>query len=780
MIIQNTDLARNSKEEKYLKKAQYIYLYGNLMPAVFSNLVLAFLISFLYLGIVPLTQFYLSINLILISTIIWGGLHLYYKNTGMLQRKEGFWERIYISALVISALAWGSTSFLIYPENSPVEQNFLLLILAGLTAGTVVSISAHFKLTLFYIQALLLPLLLKIFLARPEKFISQMIMLIVFNLFLCGTALTLYRKIKKNLSLEFDHRSALKKLNLSEQRFEQIFHEAPTGIFYYNRDLILEDCNEGLLDILQAYKVSLKGLALDQMPDKRMTGALQQIREDKNGYYEGPYHTMTSDLDLIITLRTSPIKNSRGEIVGGVAIMEDITERVRIQNAIRHQAYHDSLTGLPNRQLLMDRLSQALKSAQRHHHKGVLLYMDLDKFKLINDSTGHQAGDRLLKQVSLRLTEILREEDTVSRVGGDEFVILLPEITPEEEASVLYTSQVADKIHNVFSPPFAIDGQMIHTSTSIGITIFNGEEQNPEKILKYADTAMYHAKSQGRRKTSFFHKEMDAMMQDQISMEKDLREALINNSLEIYLQPIVDIMENRIKGAEALLRWYHPEQGFISPEKIISTAEKSGQIVPLGKWIFRKTLSIYSNMLRNTTLQLDYVSINISIKQMMQPDFVKETLQYINESSIPAERITLEITESILITDFENTVEKMRQLREKGFQFALDDFGTGYSSLSYLKKLPLDRLKIDKTFTENMLSDGDDYALVDTIMSIARHFNLEVVTEGVEEKDQVNILKDMNCPYYQGYFCSKPVPPDDFVKMAGKFNALSAPKIPQL
>ncbi len=773
-ILENDMIFKRSKtpalksREIYIKNEQLKLLYSSIPAASVVNLMICFLLPLIFGSVISPFPLYIAVGSIAFSAVFRGSIFLINRRGGE-KISTSVRETLFLTGFLTASLAWGSTSYLLFPVGYPIQQAFLTLILAGVISAAIVSFSKRYILALSYTQIVLIPLILRNFLNPSEIQIEVILLILFYNFFICTTSYRISRQVRNNLILAYNFTQAEEELNLSEQRFETIFHQAPTGIFYYDSDLILHECNEGFSKIINSPKNRVRGLKLKGIPDTRVLPAIEKAIGGENGYYEGPYNTI-SELSLYITLRTSPIRDSAGSVTGGVAIVEDITEKTRIQQEIHHQAYHDALTGLPNRQLMRDRLSQALKSAQRHNHKGVLLYLDLDKFKQINDSMGHQTGDILLKEVASRLLSELRDEDTVSRMGGDEFVILLPEIITDMDSSVIFARTVADKIHATLGRPFLLKDQSYHTSASIGVIIFDGEEQSPETVLKYADTAMYNAKEEGRNRTSFFHKEMDTLMREQVSLEADLKKALEEDGLEIFLQPIVDINENRISGAEALLRWFHPEKGFISPEKIILTAENTGQIVPLGSWIMEKSLSIYAGWIKSREFLLDYLSINISIKQMMQPDFVEKTIECIRDSAIPPERIVLEITESILITDFDNTVKKMKLLREFGVHFALDDFGTGYSSLSYLKKLPLDKLKIDRIFTENLLSDPDDYALVETIMGIASHFDLKVITEGVEEAPQVDVLREMGCPFYQGYFCSKPISPADFLKFARDYN----------
>jgi len=756
--------------EQYIRRGKSSALYGSLPVSAGINLTVAASLLFVFRTSDPYRSIILSTVLVWITNLFRMLIYLIQKKTNRKDRETGMiWKGLFISGTILSAAAWGSSTLLIFPSATPTHQFFLALILTGLASGGITSLSAFFFMAFTYVQLMLLPLLFSFLISSFPLPLEMAALVFLFDGFICYASYKLSRHGETNLSLEYSYITAREKLKLSEQRYEAIFKEAPVGIFYYDKDMILKECNTGFSDIPKTPVSRLKGLYLPSLPDKRILPTLKKILSNQNGFYEGPYRSAVSKIDLWATLRTSPVTDAKGRVTGGVGIVQDITEQKKIQQEIHHQAYHDILTGLSNRQLLMDRLTQTLKRARRHDHMGALLFLDLDKFKLVNDTMGHQTGDELLKEVGRRLSAVLRNVDTVSRVGGDEFVILLPELINDREAAANQARIVAEKIHTVLADPIVIEGHNIHTSTSIGIIIFDGEEESPDLVLKYADTAMYNAKDQGRNRTSFYHSEMDEIMQRQLLLEIDLRKALELDELEMYFQPIVSIGENRIVGAEALLRWNHPERGFISPEEIIRTAENTGQILPLGKWILEKALSLYAGWIAGDSIRLDYISINISIRQVLQENFVEETLAAIRRAGISPERIVLEVTESVLITEFDNTVLKIKALRETGVQFALDDFGTGYSSLSYLKKLPLDKLKIDRTFTENLLSDRDDFALVETIMSIAEHFDLPVISEGVENAEQMDLLRKMGCPLYQGYYCSRPLPPEQFLSFTGGY-----------
>ena len=769
MRKQKPELSGISEEMKYIVKAKNRFLMENIPYSILTNLIVALLLFLILKNAVAIEKISVTVGTIYFVMLLRGISYFFFRKDKSFLHVT-VWKTSFLAGLGLTVFAWSMTSWYSFPANSTIPQFYLVLILSGMISGSLLSLSSEFWVLLVYVQFILFPLILRNILFPRTHSIELITLLIIFDLFISGTSWNHHKRLLRFFRLEFSQKTALKKLNLSEQKFYQIFHEAPSGIYYYNADLIMEEANNGMAEFLQYPLEKLRGLDMKNLRDKRVIPSMEKVFEGKSGFYEGEYNLTTSEGKRVISLHTSPMEDTSDGIIGGIAIIQDITEKTMIQKEVEHQAYHDTLTGLPNRQLLMDRLSQALKSTRRHKHKGVLFYLDLDKFKLINDTMGHLAGDKMLRDVSARLSETLRQEDTIARMGGDEFVILLPEVSADKESSVIVAGMVSEKIHQALSLPFFINGHRIRTSTSIGAIIFDGEEESSDQVLKFADTAMYHAKDQGRSRTSFFHKEMDAILQEQMSLEKDLSEALKSEILEIYIQPIVKIDQQKICGAEALLRWFHPEKGYINPEKIINTAEKTGQIIPLGKWIMKRSLEIYTELNNRDGFELDYISINLSINQLLQQDFVIETLNVIDKTGIPYEKIVLEITENIFIKDFENTIRKMQELRYRGVQFALDDFGTGYSSLSYLKKLPLDKLKIDKSFTENLLSEERSFALVETIMKIADQFGLQVITEGVEEKEQIQALDRMECSFYQGYYCSKPLKPEEFAGFSKKFN----------
>jgi diguanylate cyclase (GGDEF)-like protein/PAS domain S-box-containing protein len=440
-----------------------------------------------------------------------------------------------------------------------------------------------------------------------------------------------------------------------------------------------------------------------------------------------------------------------------VLAFSDISQRKAAEEQIRNLAFFDSLTQLPNRRLLIDRLGLALATAARHHHHGALLFLDLDYFKVLNDTEGHEAGDQLLIEVAKRLRASVREGDTVARLGGDEFVVMLEDLSDNESEAAAQAETVAEKILEAGAQPYAIKGREHHSTFSIGIGLFGANHGGVEELLRRADVAMYQAKTNGRNTFCFFDPQMQEALLARAAMENDLRRVVAQGQLVLYYQPQFD-ESYRITGAEALLRWEHPLRGLVAPAEFIPLAEETGLIIPIGNWVLDtacRQLKAWQNVPRLCELVL---AVNISAKQFHQPDFVERVRQTLESTGADPHRLKLELTESVIIDDMADTVDKMKTLKSLGVGFSMDDFGTGYSSLSYLRRLPLDQLKIDRSFIHEVESNSGDAVIVQTIIAMARSLGLDVIAEGVEQEGQRQFLSRNACPEFQGFLFSRPVP----------------------
>ena len=457
-------------------------------------------------------------------------------------------------------------------------------------------------------------------------------------------------------------------------------------------------------------------------------------------------------------------KDANGKVTNYIVNLTDITLSKAAAEEIQQLAFYDHLTKLPNRRLLVDRIKHAQAGSARSSWIGALLFLDLDHFKTLNDTLGHDCGDLLLQQVSARLVNIVREGDTVARIGGDEFVILLEGLTQQAIEAAAETKVIGDKIIASLNQPYHL-GLHLHLSTpSIGVTLFQDHLLGIEELLQQADIAMYQAKKAGRNSMRFFDQKMQDTINARASMESDLNKALARQQFQLYYQVQVDSTRTAI-GAEALIRWVHPERGLVSPYDFISLAEETGLILPIGQWVLNTACAQLKAWERNSLTQQLTISINVSAKQCRQADFVAQVKAAAKHYDIDPALLKLELTESILLENIEDIITTMHALKEVGIHFSLDDFGTGYSSLQYLKQLPLHQLKIDKSFVRNIAMDQSDQAIVRTIIAMANSLELNVIAEGVETEEQQEFLQSNHCNHYQGYLFGEPLPIEQFEAM---------------
>jgi diguanylate cyclase (GGDEF)-like protein/PAS domain S-box-containing protein len=482
----------------------------------------------------------------------------------------------------------------------------------------------------------------------------------------------------------------------------------------------------------------------------------------KNGEVYPEYLTITA------------VKDTGGKVTNYVATFNDITQSRANADEIERLAFYDHLTNLPNRRLLYDRLKQVLAASHRNHAGGGLLFIDMDNFKNLNDTLGHEIGDLLLIQVGERLLSCVRESDTVARLGGDEFVVLLEDLEYEMSEAAAQIEIIGKKILLTLGRVYQLHTHQYHGTPSIGVALFNGYEQTPDELLKQADIAMYQVKNAGRNDLRFFDPQMQATIMARETLKQELHLAVVENQFRLYYQPQV-YQNHQVSGAEALIRWQHPERGLISPDKFIPLAEESDLILLIGNWVLETgcmQLKIWAESEDTEHFQL---AVNVSARQFSQPNFVSDVIRLINETGINPMRLKLELTESMALNNLQETIDKMNTLREIGVRFSMDDFGTGHSSLSILKKLPIEQLKIDQSFVRDITTDSDDAVIVQTIIAMAQNLGLKIIAEGVETEEQCLFLEQHGCQHYQGYLFSKPVPIDLFRKIV--LESILSPKI---
>jgi diguanylate cyclase (GGDEF)-like protein len=558
---------------------------------------------------------------------------------------------------------------------------------------------------------------------------------------------------RQNKLLE-DRQDELRAQNL---RFDAAVNHMAQGLAMFDAEQRLVVCN--------TLYARLYGLAAEQVRPGTTIRQLLEYRHAKGVFGNVDFEAFARDWLAEFSKASSRIQElADGRIIsivrrpmldgGVVSTTEDITEQRRSEARIAHMAQHDALTGLPNRVLFNERLDQALARAKRGEMVATHM-LDLDHFKQVNDTQGHPAGDKLLQMVADRLRTLVRETDTVARMGGDEFAVMQVAISHATDATSL-----ALRIIEVLSQPYDIEGQQAVIGTSIGIAVGPGDGVSPDQILRSADLALYRAKGDGRGTFRFFEREMDAQMQARRSLERDLRKALANNEFELYYQPVVDLATNEISSLEALIRWRHPEKGMVRPDTFIPLAEEIGLIVPIGEWAIREACATAASWPEELK-----VAVNLSPAQFRNPGLLQVIVAALGNSGLPPDRLELEITETILLQDSEATLATLYRLRELGVRVAMDDFGTGYSSLSYLQSFPFDKIKIDRSFVKDIAASAGSLNIVRAVAALAKGLGMTATAEGVETKEQLDTIRSEGCSEMQGFLFSQPLPAADIERL---------------
>jgi diguanylate cyclase (GGDEF)-like protein/PAS domain S-box-containing protein len=546
---------------------------------------------------------------------------------------------------------------------------------------------------------------------------------------------------------------------------EQVFESSYSSVMITDEQLKLIQVNPAF--------TSITGYSLEEVRG-RNPHLLASGRHDKQ-FYQEMWHSVLSEGHWegeIWNRRKNgevypgwmsidQVRDPGGKLLYYVGTSSDISKRKDAEAQIHQLAFYDPLTELPNRRLLTERLQQAFAVGARSGQHGAVLFLDLDNFKTINDSKGHDIGDQLLAEVARRLNCCVRDGDTVARLGGDEFVVVLESLSHISDEAAAQADQVAEKIREVLSQPYRLGNHDHHTTPSIGVVLFRGHQQNLEEVLKFADTAMYQAKTAGRNTIRFYDPVMQAAIEARADLEEELRYALERQQLCLYFQIQMDGL-NRPLGAEGLLRWQHPSRGLILPTQFIQLAEETGLIVPIGLWVLQSACALLKSW-QGAALTRDLtLAVNVSAKQFRSADFVAQVQRTLLDTGAEPAQLKLELTESIVLENVEDTIAKMHELKLLGVSFSMDDFGTGYSSLQYLKRLPLDQIKIDQSFVRDIVSDPNDAAIVQTIIAMSEVLGLNVIAEGVETEAQREFLDTCGCHAFQGYLFGIPVPLQEF------------------
>ncbi len=757
------DLKNNFREiEESVKKeildGLYIHV-GRTLAALFFVEVILLYTLLPYVGNI-LYLWFVAISAVIFSRFY--DTYSYYKDPH--RHSLSFWHRKFVLKAWLTAFLFSVMILFVIPQLNEYYRLFLFTILLGITGGAVNSLSSDPRTALGYIIILLLPLSIEMMLLTEINSFVIGLLLIIY--FLTLVSVILQASAQKKI-LEHKNREILRvesELYEKEEMLELFFDQAPIGIFTYNTEFVITDCNHAFLQLFGLKREELVGLNFDQLPDKVPIQVMEKALVDGTQVYVGPY-TSIKGYHFWVEAKISPIFNREHHVVGGMVLLENKTKEHNALKELEYSAEHDSLTSLSNRRGFRNFMEQMISLPKHRTYYSVLFYLDLNQFKQINDSLGHSMGDKVLVAIGKRLSHMMTDARNITRLGGDEFIAVVPFIDEDLEKTKKEIEHHIKLIQDIFNDPFMIEGVRLHMKSSIGIVIIEPGFDNIEEIVRHADISMYQAKRHGQDFISYYNTKLDEERKKLFDLQHQLVTSLRDNELELYYQPIVRIEDDSLFAAETLIRWKHPENGLMGADEFMPIAIESGIVIDIGWWVLERVCRQIADWKKQGLWKLDYLSININSRQLLKNNFAEVFIQKLEHYGIKSSEIKIEITETSLIDDFELTQEVILTLQKYGIGCAIDDFGTGYSSLSYLKKLSFSILKIDREFMHEMENNSENIELINTMINIGKQFNYNVVIEGIETLSQKKIIKKIdNTLFYQGYLMSPPIAAGDFKK----------------
>lgn len=671
----------------------------------------------------------------------------------------------YRLGILASGFMWGIATIIIYPQGNLENIFYFIFILMGVTSGSLIVHSIDLKSALIYPITILIPLIYSLIGDDLDKIFPMLVGTSLYLIFVLINTKNISQDRENYLAFNYELILREKEKAASEERYKLLLNHSPIGIVHYDMNLEANYYNEQFINIMGIDQEKFITINLSDIKDQNPIKAAKASLKGKMTKYNGIYEMTFKKKLLWINFLSSPVKDKENNIIGGVSIIQDITEQKDAENKIKKLAFYDPLTQLPNRRMLIDKLNTSLELTKQASYNGAIMFLDLDNFKTLNDTLGHDFGDVLLKKVAQRLKFCVKNSDTVARIGGDEFVVLLNGFENSIEQMQENAQTIAKRLLETINEPFELIGNKKYTtSVSIGVVVFGENLNTNGDILKHADIAMYQAKQSGRNNIKFFDKSMQIDITNKVSAEIELKEAIKNKEFVLYFQPQVN-EKTKIFGVEALVRWKHPKKGLVYPIDFIKFAEETGLIIEIGKQVLDMAFQQIVKWKNISKMKDISISVNISAIQFKEKNFIKYLLSLVDIYQIDTSLFKIEITEGTLLDCSNQMIQNMLDIREKGINFSLDDFGTGYSSLSYLKKLPISELKIDRTFVEDIIEDSNDIAIVETILAFSKNFGYKVIAEGVETFKQKELLSHLGCHMYQGYLFAKAIPSDELEKI---------------
>lgn len=691
-----------------------------------------------------------------------------YKRLNSDQVDTVFWTNYTLITCTLSGFVWGYIPLFLFNGKSETTILLIVLLISGIISSITITLSYLRRFIFSYLSIALFPITLRLIFLESENSIIILSFTVIYYIIVVSSIKRNYEVLHASITSKFGMERNAQELQDSQQRLVMHLEQTPLGAIEWTTNYRVVDWNHSAEKIFGYTKEEAFNIKAKQLVTPSYWPLLRDEWETagktKKGHTVQIENIRKDGKKITCQWHGTPLLDRLGKVIGHASFVADITESNRQEETIRHQALFDGLTGLPNRRAMQDRLHQVVSQHKRYGGHFAIYFIDLDHFKDINDTQGHQFGDQVLCQFSNRIRSILRTEESLGRFGGDEFILLIEKLSRKLERAENQAAVVAQNIIQQNNTEYLIQKTEISLSCSIGVYLSDSHSQDSaNEILRKADLALYSAKNSGRGRFTFYDKKMNSDAMRFVELQNGLRKAIINNEFSLRYQPKVFVNNDNLAGAEVLLRWLHPAEGYISPVEFIPILETSGQIVDVGHWVLEQSFMQLKQWLdddlwdRNSRL-----SINISPRQLLEPDFPKNVEDLLSKFDLMGENLDFEITENVLLNDSSEVINALDKLNQLKIHLSIDDFGTGYSSLAYLKRLPLSVLKIDRSFIQEIETNCSDLVLVKTMLGICQGLGLTSVAEGVENEKQLELLSNMNCHVYQGYLFSKPITADQF------------------
>jgi len=768
---QTESISEEAMKHKRVEYDKLTFFYMSLPYMLLGHILGALLLAALMYGNVDNYSIDIWLLLhVLVTLYRWYHYHLF-KRTNEDEKLESssLWLDRYYTDVLVNGILWGSSAFLLFPSSGLINQAIVLLFLITVGFSSMGLLASKRELLLTYVLVVFIPVILRLFFMEAMVYQTMAYAGLGLVLLMILAANYYGEVINNSLRAHKDYVDTRHSYQQLKEKFFSLFEQAPVSVFHFDQNVTIEEANQHFVAMVgQRDKGDVVGNPLGHFwQDSSLLKLHKRVLQGFEEAYTGTLQPQTPKSNTVhISLVSIPMHDNHQNVVGGITIINDITPEVQAREALEHLKLHDPLTDLPNRTLLLQHLKTAIDAKLRSDSQGALLFLDVDHFNNINRSYGQKVGDAILKKIGTKLQAILPRDGMVAHIGADAFALLLPTLTEDKQLSRKSVSAFITKLREAFERVVVVGEVNYHISFSVGVTLFDSNVYAPLDLLKQAESAMIKAKSGSRGTVRFYEHDYDRSIQNDLAIANDIYKAIKNNEFSMYYQPQQDLQSGRLTGAEALVRWNHPQRGPISPAHFIPIAEESGAIIELEEWIFDQAFRDIRIMADAfAEFQLNYIAVNVSSQHFLQPNFVKKITDLAREHRVNPSWINLEITESGIMRSIDEAIARIQELKQLGFSFSIDDFGTGYSSLTYLKKLPVDIIKIDRSFVKDADRNEEDRLIVESVIAISQKFGLKVLAEGIDRQETLDYFKKTDCKTFQGYLYYKPLSMDEFIHL---------------